>query len=72
MIFLIFFVFDWFYILLIFRYLFLFYIIVKKFVKKRKYVEIDEFFDKVNDSMDIEEEIFNFRRKNFLKGNLWN
>lgn len=60
MIFLIFFVFDWFYILLIFRYLFLFYIIVKKFVKKRKYVEIDEFFDKVNDSMDIEEEIFKF------------
>lgn len=60
MIFLIFFVFDWFYILLIFRYLFLFYIIVKKFVKKRKYVEIDEFFDKFNDSMDIEEEIFKF------------
>lgn len=60
MIFLIFFVFDWFYILLIFRYLFLFYIIVKKFVKKRKYIEIDEFFDKVNDSMDIEEEIFKF------------
>lgn len=55
--------FDWSYISLICRYLSLSHTIAKKFAKKRKHAEIDESFDKANDSMDIEEEIPKSQKK---------
>lgn len=45
------------------RYLSLSHTIAKKFAKKRKHAEIDESFDKANDSMDIEEEIPKSQKK---------
>lgn len=59
--------FDWSYISLIFRYLSLSHTIAKKFAKKRKHAEIDESFDKANDSMDIEEEIPKSQKKKSSK-----
>lgn len=55
--------FDWSYISLICRYLSLSHTIAKKFAKKRKHAEIDESFDKANESMDIEEEIPKSQKK---------